>query len=200
MELTRELAAARLAAWERRSIDDAALRPAAVALTVAGDPDGRRGIWVLRRPSTLRTHANQFALPGGRLDAGEDAAQAALRELHEEIGIALASESVLGLLDDYPTRSGFAITPVVCWAPGAAVPRPSPDEVDEVYFVSLDELTADPVFDTIAQSPRPVIRLPIMGTWVHAPTAAVIYQFGEVVVRGRGTRVDHLEQPPFAWR
>ncbi len=200
MAVTRVLAAARLAAWQRRVIDDAALRPAAVALTVCRDPDGRPGIWLLRRPSTLRKHANQFALPGGRRDTGEDAARAALRELHEEIGVALEPSSVLGLLDDYPTRSGYVITPVVCWSEETAVPAPSPDEVDEVYFVSLDELTAEPAFDTIEQSPRPVIRLPIMGTWVHAPTAAMIYQFAEVVVRGRDTRVAHLEQPPFAWR
>ena len=181
-------------------IDDDALRPAAVVLTVIPDPDGTRGIWVLRRPSGLRRHANQFALPGGRLDSGEDAVAAGLRELHEEIGVDVGAESVIGLLDDYATRSGFVITPVVCWVDETTVPQPSPDEVDEVYFVALDELSAPPKFDTIAESDRPVIRLPIMGTWVHAPTAAVIYQFGEVVVHGRHTRVDQLEQPVFAWK
>ncbi|GAC56724.1 hypothetical protein GOHSU_12_01140 [Gordonia hirsuta DSM 44140 = NBRC 16056] len=200
MDLDRATAAARLAAWERRSARGTGLRPAAVALTVVPDPVGRRGIWVARRPSTLRSHANQFALPGGRLDPGETAVQAALRELDEELGIDLDASTVLGLLDDYPTRSGYVITPVVCWSDEVVVPDPSPDEVDELYFVSLGEVSAPPAFDTIAESPRPVVRLPLMGTWVHAPTAAVIYQFAEVVVAGRDTRVDQLEQPLFAWR
>ncbi|GAA4748544.1 CoA pyrophosphatase [Gordonia alkaliphila] len=199
MELTRELAEQRLSAWERRAIDDAALKPSAVAITVA-PVDGERGIWVARRPSTLRSHANQFALPGGRLDPGETPVQAALRELDEELGVSLGEDSVVGLLDDYATRSGYLMTPVVCWIDEPVTPAPSPDEVDQLFYVTLDEVTAPAVFDTIAQSPRPVIRLPIMNRWVHAPTAAVIYQFAQVVVLGLDTRVDHLEQPVFAWR
>lgn len=199
MELTRELAAQRLSAWERHPIDDPALKPSAVAITVA-PVDGTRGIWVARRPSTLRSHANQFALPGGRLDPGETVVQAALRELDEELGVSLGPESVLGLLDDYATRSGYLITPVVCWIDEPVTPAPSPDEVDELFYVTLDEVIAPAAFDTIAESPRPVIRLPIMNRWVHAPTAAVIYQFAQVVVLGRDTRVAELEQPVFAWR
>lgn len=199
MALTRDLAVQRLAAWERRTTHDPALKASAVALAMVPG-EGGRGIWVARRPSTLRAHANQFALPGGRLDPGEDAVEAALRELDEELGIALGPASVVGLLDDYATRSGYLITPVVCWVDEPLVPVPSPDEVDELFFVTLDEVVADPAFDTIAESPRPVIRLPIMDRWVHAPTAAVIYQFAQVVVLGRDTRVDELEQPVFAWQ
>lgn len=208
MELTRELAAQRLAAWERRPITDApALRPSAVAITVVPSETGR-GIWIARRPSTLRSHAAQFALPGGRLDPGESPVDAALRELDEELGVALGPDNVLGLLDDYATRSGYLMTPVVCWVDEPVAATPSPDEVDELYFVTLDEVIAPPSFDTIAQSPRPVIRLPLVlrgadgvaDRWVHAPTAAVIYQFAQVVVRGEPTRVDELEQPLFAWR
>lgn len=203
MELTRELAQRRLTEWNRREIDAraAGLKPSAVALTVVpGEAGGERGIWVARRPSTLRSHANQFALPGGRLDPGEGPVRAALRELDEELGVRLGPDSVLGLLDDYPTRSGYVMTPVVCWSDDLVVPAPSPDEVDRLFFVTLDEVIAEPAFDRIPESPRPVIRLPIMDRWVHAPTAAVIYQFAEVVVRGRDTRVDELEQPVFAWR
>ncbi len=210
MELTRDLAQRRLTAWDRRAVDAraAGLTPSAVAITVVPGADGARGIWVARRPSTLRSHANQFALPGGRLDPGEGPVQAALRELDEELGVRLEPDAVVGLLDDYATRSGYLMTPVVCWSDEPRVPVPSPDEVDRLFFVPLDGVIADPAFDRIPQSPRPVIRLPlalsaaegITKRWVHAPTAAVIYQFAEVVVRGRDTRVDHLEQPVFAWR
>jgi len=67
-------------------------------------------------------------------------------------------------------------------------------------FVTFDELMVQPRFLTIPESERPVIQLPIVGALVHAPTAAVIYQFAEVVLRDRHTRVDGYEQPVFAWR
>lgn len=193
----------RLDAFTRRPAspaDTAAghLVPAAVALTVA-TRRGQQGIWLCKRPATMRRHAAQFALPGGRLDPGEDESTAALRELSEEIGIDLPAESVLGVLDDYRTRSGFVMTPVVCWAEEEQEPTPNPAEVAELFFVTVDELMVEPRFLTIPESPKPVIQLPIAGALVHAPTAAVIYQFAEVVLRGRDTRVDGFEQPVFAW-
>ncbi|GAB88732.1 NUDIX hydrolase [Gordonia rhizosphera] len=190
----------RLDGFDRRASDghDSGVRPAAVALTIA-ERDGHQGIWLMRRPATMRRHAAQYALPGGRLDPGEDHSTAALRELHEEIAIDLPADSVLGLLDDYPTRSGFVITPVVCWVDGDQTPTPNPDEVAKLFFVTFSELMVEPRFLTIPQSTRPVIQLPIVNALVHAPTAAVIYQFAEVVLRDRPTRVDGYEQPVFAW-
>ncbi|MFW0785481.1 CoA pyrophosphatase [Gordonia sp. CPCC 206044] len=191
----------RLDGFERRVATpdaDVPTRPAAVAITIA-QRDGQQGIWLCKRPATMRRHAAQYALPGGRLDPGEDEPTAALRELHEEIGVQVPADDVLGILDDYPTRSGFVMTPVVCWADGDQVPTPNPDEVAQLFFVTFDELMVEPRFLTIPQSPRPVIQLPIVGALVHAPTAAVIYQFAEVVLRGRDTRVDGFEQPVFAW-
>ena len=182
--------------FDRRSTDVKGTA-AAVALVVT-EREGQQGIWLMKRPATMRRHAAQFALPGGRCDAGEDAPTAALRELHEEIGIALPPESVLGMLDDYPTRSGFVITPVICWAGETVEPTPNPDEVAQLFFVTLDEVISPPRFLTIPESPRPVIQLPLVGALIHAPTAAVIYQFAELL-QGRHTRVDHLEQPTFAW-
>ncbi|WP_440712187.1 NUDIX hydrolase [Gordonia sp. FQ] len=207
MDLTRDVAARRLSSWERRAAASSPeLKRAAVAITVVpsagsgGGEGSERGIWVMRRAKSLRSHSYQFALPGGRVDPGETAIEAALRELDEELGVSLGEDSVIGVLDDYETRSGYVMTPVVCWTDEPVVPVPSPDEVHELFFVTLDEVTAPPEFDAIPESPRPVIRLPIFGYWVHAPTAAVIYQFAEVVVRGRRTRVDQLEQPVFAWK
>jgi hypothetical protein len=109
---------------------------------------------------------------------------------------------VLGLLDDYETRSGFVITPVVVWAGDAPRLEPNPAEVARAYVVPLAELDqpGTPRFITIPESDRPVVQMPLLGGVVHAPTAAVLYQLREVVLHGRPTRVDHLEQPVFAWR
>ncbi|EGD56609.1 NUDIX hydrolase [Gordonia neofelifaecis] len=201
MEITRAAAEERVRNWARREVDDpdGTLKRSAVAITVVRRHDSY-GIWIARRPATLRNHARQFALPGGRLDPGETATQAALRELREEIGIDLGADAVLGLLDDYETRSGYLMTPVVCWTDDDPPVTPSPDEVDQLFFVTFDELRRPAQFSRIPESPRTLVSLNIAGARVHAPTAAVIYQFAEVVLAGRDTRVHDLEQPVFAWR
>ena len=114
----------------------------------------------------------------------------------------LDGDTVLGRLDDYPTRSGFVITPVVVWGESAAEPTLNADEVARVYRVPLDDLDRPevPILVTIPESERPVIQMPLLGTLIHAPTAAVLYQLREVVMHGRATRVDHFEQPVWAWR
>ena len=166
------------------------------------DDAGRPSFLITRRAAGLRAHARQWALPGGRLDEGEDAVTAALRELREEIGLTMETTTVLGLLDDYPTRSGYVITPVVVWADRDAELVPNPEEVAGIYRVPLSDLDAPdvPRLVSIPESDRPVIQLPILGTLVHAPTAAVLFQLREVVVHGRPTRVDHFEQPVWAWK
>ena len=197
--LERAVAADRVERFDRRTVDVPGSVAVVVVLAVA-EKDGRQGIWLCKRPPTMRRHAAQFALPGGRLDPGEDHITAGLRELDEELGVQLPPESVLGTLDDYPTRSGFVITPIVCWAEQYQEPTPNPAEVSQLFFVTFAELGVEPRFLTIPQSARPVIQLPIVDALVHAPTAAVIYQFAEVVLRDRHTRVDEFEQPVFAWK
>ncbi|MEU6266117.1 NUDIX hydrolase [Saccharopolyspora shandongensis] len=191
--------AARLARFRARRIPLQGRRAAAVAITLASD-GGELGVWLTRRAATLRAHAGQFALPGGRLDPGEDSQQAALRELSEELGVAAREKDVLGRLDDYATRSGYVISPIVVWIGAAPELSPNPDEVARVDLVTLSELDVAPRFVAIAESDRPVIQLPLLDTLVHAPTAAVLHQFREVVLHGRDTRVADLEQPVFAWR
>jgi 8-oxo-dGTP pyrophosphatase MutT (NUDIX family) len=178
------------------------LKRAAVCLVVVDGGDGRAALVITRRTERLSAHSGQFALPGGRVDEGESPLAAALREAREEIGLALDPAAVLGCLDDYPTRSGYLISPVVAWAPAEAALAANPAEVAAIHLVPLDHLLApgSPEFVTIAESDRPVIRYPMLGTTIHAPTAAVLYQFAEVAVHGRATRVSHLEQPVFAWR
>ena len=101
------------------------------------DVAGGAAFLLCRRTSRLNSHSAQWALPGGRLDPGETVVDAALRELHEEVGIELSASAVLGLLDDYATRSGYVITPVVMWGGGRLDPQPSPDEVPKSSLPSL---------------------------------------------------------------
>ena len=197
-----ERARANLGAFERRAVAADGRKTAAVAVVLLPDDEGRGCFLLTKRARTLRAHTGQWALPGGRMDTGESPEGAALRELDEEVGLTLGAESLLGILDDYATRSGFVITPVVFWAedPGALAPNPA--EVARVHLVPLADLDAPgvPRFVSIPESDRPVIQLPILGSLIHAPTAAIIYQMREVVSHGRPTRVDHLEQPVWAWR
>lgn len=166
------------------------------------DVSGGAAFLLCRRASRLNSHAAQWALPGGRIDPGESAVDAALRELHEEVGIELSDATVLGLLDDYPTRSGYVITPVVIWGGGRLDPRPAPDEVVAVYRVGLHQLQRNdsPRFISIPQSPRPVVQIPLGNDLIHAPTGAVLLQLRWLCLEGRHDRVDELEQPVFAWK
>ena len=203
-DATRRNIAARCAAFALMPASEPApaLKRAAVAIAlVEAEASGGTALLLTRRAAGLRAHRSQWALPGGRCDAGETQPQAALRELHEELGLELGAGDVLGLLDDYPTRSGYLITPVVVWAAGNGVISPNPEEVASVHRIALDEIAAENAFSftTIPESARRVIRFHHAGLFIHAPTAALIYQFREVL-DGRDTRVAELEQPVFAWK
>lgn len=202
--LRREIAG-RCAAFSRLPAGDAtrALKPAAVAITLveAQDGSGSAAFLLTRRAAGLRAHRNQWALPGGQCDRGETLVAAALRELDEELGLTVHPDAVLGLLDDYPSRSGYLITPVVVWAGSDPPIRANPEEVASVHRIALAEITRPDVADfvSIPESERRVVRIHIADSIIHAPTAAVIYQFGELLA-GRTTRVADLEQPVFAWK
>lgn len=183
--------------------DSTSLTRAAVALTIeTQSPQAPACLYLTLRSGKLRKHAGQFALPGGKLDAGETPTQAALRELSEELGVSLTESSVLGTLDDFITRSGFVITPVVLWKDSTDEPVPNPDEVARFYRIPLDDLEADDLADHEYTADNPVFSISprSVGTSVYSPTAAIIYQFREVALLGRDTRVAHYEQPAFAWR
>ena len=155
-----------------------------------------------RRSSRLRNHAGQWAFPGGRVEPGESAEQTAQREMNEEIGIDLPSENILGCLDDFVTRSGFVITPVVFWGGICEGFTLNPDEVDSVHRIPVTEFLREdaPLLEATTNSEAPVLRMPVGDNWIAAPTAAIIYQFREVCVLGKSTRVSHYDQPKFAWK
>jgi len=204
-DATRRNIAERCAAFARLPAAEPApaLKRAAVAIALVEADDGPGGTALLLtlRAAGLRAHRGQWALPGGRCDEGETSVQASLRELHEELGLELGPDDVLGLLDDYPTRSGYLITPVVVWAAADAALSPNPAEVASVHRIALEDIERPEAFDFVAipESARRVIRFRHAGQFIHAPTAALIYQFREVLA-GRDTRVAELEQPVFAWK
>jgi 8-oxo-dGTP pyrophosphatase MutT (NUDIX family) len=204
-DTTRRNIAARCADFARLPAGEPApaLKRAAVAIALieADDRKGETALLLTRRAAGLRAHRGQWALPGGRCDEGETQPMAALRELREELGLEPGPADVLGLLDDYPTRSGYLITPVVVWAAASGALSPNPSEVASVHRIALGDIERTDAFDFVAipESTRRVIRFHHAGGLIHAPTAALIYQFREVL-QGRNTRVTELEQPVFAWK
>lgn len=196
----RAIIGANLAEFERIPVVRPDLKQASVAVCVM-PPSAGETLLITRRARGLRSHAGQWALPGGRRDPGETLEATALRELREETGLRLDAGAVLGLLDDYVTRSGYVITPVVVWG-GAVHGRLSgaASEVTQIYQISLADLDVEPELLTVPETEAPVIRLPLLDRFVHAPTAAIIYQFCQVGLHGKPQRVAHFEAPVFLWR
>ena len=212
----RSAIAQRLAEFPVRRADSSDLRAAAVAVVVTdvgpgadipGIADQRSwsdqaALLLTRRAATLRNHPGQWAFPGGRVEIGETLVDAALRETQEEVGVALTAANVLGFLDDFVTRSGFAMTPVVVWGGPGLATHADPAEVASVHRIPLREFCRDdaPQLSYTDSSDHPILRMPVGDDAIAAPTAALIYQFREVCLMDRLTRVAHFEQPEFAWR
>jgi len=194
--------AANVAAFDDHRRASAALTAAAVAVTIFEHED-EGAVIVTKRAPRLKDHGGQWAMPGGRIDAGETPIQAALRELHEEVNLELSDDAVLGTLDDYVTRSGFVITPVVVWTDIEDINlEPNPQEVASIHAFTFTELvrTDSPNLESIPESDRQVLSMNFMDKRIYAPTAAMLYQFREVAIHARATRVSHFDQPVFAWK
>jgi ADP-ribose pyrophosphatase YjhB (NUDIX family) len=136
------------------------------------------------------------------MDDGESAERAALREMSEEVGVNLQEEHVLGRLDDFITRSGYIMTPVVIWGGAGLLTTANPEEVASVHRIPLAQFARQdaPMLSETSTSDAPILRMPVGDDHIAAPTAAILYQFREVCLFGRHTRVAHFEQPEFAWR
>jgi 8-oxo-dGTP pyrophosphatase MutT (NUDIX family) len=185
---------ANLGRLEPQLLDVGDLRHAAVGVVVLPDTAGQACFVLTRRLATLRRHGGQWALPGGRLEPGETSAIAALREIHEEVNLDLPLDAVLGRLDDFVSRSGHLISPLVIWADNHTGLMASPDEVHAAYRIPLAALTRPGALNL-----EPLVHCDLPHGSVHAPTAAILYQFAEVALLGHNVHLGHIEQPFFAW-
>ncbi len=198
----RHLLAVHFGSFAHRELRPTDKRQAAVAIVIVADNEDQAAILLTRRASGLRRHGGQWALPGGCLDSDEEPLDAALRELDEEVGLTLRATALLGRLDDYATRSGFLISPLVFWGPRRYHLRRDPSEVSAIYSVPLTDLGRD---DALIRTPwdethLPTLALHSLGELVFCPTAAILHQFAELAVHGRIIRVADFAEPRFAWR
>lgn len=220
IEEFRALAKARLTAFPRIAVPDApGTRRAGVTLCVVPGAGDILSVIVMKRAYRGR-NAGQWGLPGGRLEPGETAELAALRELREELNLTAKPADVLGLLDDFPATSGFAITPIVVTVDDIDSLRPNPDEVFSVHRVDLARLAAEdvphwvrPEHATLQHELRGdlpeaeaagLLQMRIAPDMtIHAPTGALLWQFRAVVLLGRSpadSRVAHFTQPDWTAR
>jgi 8-oxo-dGTP pyrophosphatase MutT (NUDIX family) len=196
MEALRARIKGHLAAFERIALDVGERRHAAVAVVLSPTEKGPAYL-LTRRALHMRRGAGNYALPGGNLEPGEDAIDAALRETQEELGVRLERDAALGLLDDFVTLGGHVVTPVVVWTPAALTITPNPEEVHDAWFVPLADLDHPraPRREAHPDGGPSILRMYARGSWINPPTAAWLYQFREVCLHGRVVRTDEIGQP-----
>ena len=169
-----------------REILDRPGRPASVLLALLDRPMGPTVLFT-ERAAHLKDHAGQVSLPGGRIAAGESAAEAALREAHEEVGLEPAVVDVIGSLDEFITGTGFSVRPVVgVVTDGEFVAKPDPREVAGVFEVPLgvilDRSAMNVGYFERHGSRLLTYELLYGGRRIWGATAAVLRNFQEVVL------------------
>jgi 8-oxo-dGTP pyrophosphatase MutT (NUDIX family) len=163
-------------------------RPAAV-LCALFEEAGETHVILTRRSSNLRSHTGEVSFPGGRLEEGEPAVAAALREAHEEVGIDSGAIEILGPLSPLVTVSGeVLITPFVGVLPGRPRLFPSPAEVERAFDVSLAELVTPGVYreelwDILGETGRSISFFELVGDTVWGVTAGMLRDLLELTLR-----------------
>ena len=111
-------------------------------------------------------------------------------------------DAALGLLDDFVTLGGHRVTPVIVWSAEPLALKPDPIEVDQAWLVPLADLDHpdSPMREDHPEGGEQILRMFARGSWVNPPTAAFLYQFREVALHGRPTRVASIGQPPWTAR
>jgi 8-oxo-dGTP pyrophosphatase MutT (NUDIX family) len=171
-------------------------RAAAVTVCVLDAERDAHVLMIKRAPRGL--NSGQWALPGGRIEPDETAIGAALREMHEEVGLELTEDNVVGVLDDFVTDSGYVITPVVTMAMGSPKLQRNPGEVHSLHRIALSRLVSDELPRWKTTPDGPLMQMPLRSNMVvHAPTGAILLQFREVALLGRSITVADLQQPEF---
>jgi len=164
----------------------ALLKPAAVLVPIIRRDHGHT-VLLTKRAEHLRQHKGQISFPGGRRDDGDPTyAHAALREAHEEVGLPPAAVQVLGYLDDYPTFTGYRITPVVGYVETEFEPSTDPGEVAEAFELPLSHLTGDNRFERKAMErgglSLPFLQLEYGGHTIWGATAAILWDLRRQLV------------------
>lgn len=159
------------------------LKPAAVLVPILRRPQGHT-VLLTKRADHLRQHKGQISFPGGRRDDTDASyAFAALREAHEEVGLAPDAVQVLGYLDDHPTLTGYRITPVVGYIDTAFVPTTDPGEVAEAFELPLDHVTRDDGFQRKLLNRGgfdvPFLEIQYGGHQIWGATAAILWNLRE---------------------
>ena len=176
------------------------VRPSAVLILLADGPNGAE-VLLTRRSMNLRSHRGEVSFPGGRLDPGEDALAAALRETHEEVGVRPDQVTVVGELypiGTYVSRSW--IVPIVGYAAEPLALQPLTGEVDRVFWVPLHDLTKPNTFreelwptthsEGQRHGERPIFFFELAHETVWGATAHILHQLLRVAHRNEG------DEPP----
>jgi 8-oxo-dGTP pyrophosphatase MutT (NUDIX family) len=154
---------------------------ASAVLCALWDDGGEAVVLLTRRSASLRFHTGEVSFPGGRIDPGETARQAALREASEEVGLDPAAVEIVGQLPALATLSSrSAITPFVAVVAGTPALAPNPTEVERAFSVPLATLMAEGVFheerwDAPGAGPRPVYFFDLPGDLVWGATARMLW-------------------------
>lgn len=152
------------------------IRPAAVLIAVTDRPEP--GVLLIHRPEGMRAHPGQVAFPGGKLDPGEDAVAAALREAHEELAISAGDVRIIGATDRFVTGTGYDVTPVLALVPPDLPLVPNPAEV-AAWFEAPLGFVLDPANHRQKEREwfgkvRPYIEIEWDGHRIWGITAAIL--------------------------